>query len=562
MDELNKTKEKTEYMNSTVIEENNHLTKENESLKKKLAALMQENERLLSESEIDPLSKLYRRAAAVRKIEEILSENNTSSCALLVLDIDNFKDINDTKGHSYGDKIIAKAAGCIKSVIDSQSIPGRFGGDEFFVFMTNISQQEALETADDIIFEFKKLFEPGSQQGEFSFSCGVSYCTANMNFNRLFDMADKALYSAKRSGKGHAELYNHNNMKSIKTRAISYFDVNDININPHHEFVLNTVALALKSKTTDDAIYTIIKHMLLHFNINSMLVLNVDMNMDMIEVVYEVFQKKRTDERQRNKIGYYYHNDLTAFCDMLEDRKITYLSDEQISIFSKKFSKELRAHDGCKRYLFLNKISREKYGICSYDFDDFDRVLNKDEENALNEITSIIFSYSHKLHYETEREREMKEHLNFDKITHAYTKDNFFVQSGYIRKLALESGIHCYLLNIKTKNIREFNIKYSSTEGDNALKEFVKRFKDSPHNKTGIISHDSSTFYILVRTEDDMQSVKKTAMDISKDFILDFKRLYPDFTFEISIGIAEVLENEKLFDKMDIAYYDRTPVKI
>ena len=55
-------------------------------------------------------------------------------CAFIVLDIDNFKNINDTFGHLYGDAVIAMVAGSIKSTLDSEDIIGRFGGDEFLVY--------------------------------------------------------------------------------------------------------------------------------------------------------------------------------------------------------------------------------------------------------------------------------------------------------------------------------------------------------------------------------------------------------------------------------------------
>ena len=66
-------------------------------------------------------------------------------CAFIVLDIDNFKNINDTFGHLYGDAVIAMVAGSIKSTLDREDIIGRFGGDEFLVYIDNTKPEKLRE---------------------------------------------------------------------------------------------------------------------------------------------------------------------------------------------------------------------------------------------------------------------------------------------------------------------------------------------------------------------------------------------------------------------------------
>ena len=89
-------------------------------------------EQLKLKAYIDPLSKVLNRETAIEKIRERLkTQTMNEECAFIVLDIDNFKNINDTFGHLYGDAVIAMVAGSIKSTLDSEDIIGRFGGMNF-----------------------------------------------------------------------------------------------------------------------------------------------------------------------------------------------------------------------------------------------------------------------------------------------------------------------------------------------------------------------------------------------------------------------------------------------
>ena len=85
---------------------------------------------------------MLNRETAIEKIRERLkTQKMNEECAFIVLDIDNFKNINDTFGHLYGDAVIAMVAGSIKSTLDSKDIIGRFGGDEFLVYIDNTSRK-------------------------------------------------------------------------------------------------------------------------------------------------------------------------------------------------------------------------------------------------------------------------------------------------------------------------------------------------------------------------------------------------------------------------------------
>ena len=119
-----------------------------------------------------------------------------------MLDIDDFKNVNDSKGHAFGDTVLCNAVGYLESSFRSSDLIGRIGGDEFAVFMRDIgSGENALEKARQIC----SLYDERSSSEDFKISCsiGVAFCEAGRGetFAELYLKADTALYKAKDKGK-------------------------------------------------------------------------------------------------------------------------------------------------------------------------------------------------------------------------------------------------------------------------------------------------------------------------------------------------------------------------
>ena len=86
---------------------------------------------LLRQSRIDPLTGLLNRAACLQEINRMLKDQAGALSALLMIDVDNFKAVNDNYGHMYGDKVLAGIAYKLKSIFEDNAVLGRLGGDEF-----------------------------------------------------------------------------------------------------------------------------------------------------------------------------------------------------------------------------------------------------------------------------------------------------------------------------------------------------------------------------------------------------------------------------------------------
>lgn len=145
-------------------------------------------EMLNYKADMDGLTNLYRKEVAFDKMQEYMDEAPSGEFYFTILDLDDFKEINDKYGHQYGDTVLKKMASNLIRVFGENSIIGRFGGDEFILLSKALTSFEVLNG-----LEALKL---GSQ-----FCAGVVRCKAGENIRNCFDRADRAMYQMKNKEK-------------------------------------------------------------------------------------------------------------------------------------------------------------------------------------------------------------------------------------------------------------------------------------------------------------------------------------------------------------------------
>lgn len=158
----------------------------------------------------DALTKLFNRAAAQMRVEQHLSDcGQDDLSAMMVLDVDDFKRINDSKGHMFGDATLVELSERISALYRSEDTVARIGGDEFLVFMPNIRKEEvARQRAVSMLSALQELLVDNLYDVTVSCSIGVSFSHGNgAGFQTLFNQADRALYRAKASGKNQYMCY-------------------------------------------------------------------------------------------------------------------------------------------------------------------------------------------------------------------------------------------------------------------------------------------------------------------------------------------------------------------
>ena len=152
------------------------------------------------QKDIDDLTGLKNKASLTRDINAFIEKDISFKQAIfIVLDIDGFKEFNDTYGHDVGDEILTKLGGFLKSKFSNDEIVGRFGGDEFIVFIKNNADPKyAAKIAQDLTGTVGDAIELPNKNERLSISMGIAiYRGVEKNYSEIFKKADIALYKTK-----------------------------------------------------------------------------------------------------------------------------------------------------------------------------------------------------------------------------------------------------------------------------------------------------------------------------------------------------------------------------
>ena len=161
----------------------------------------------------DTLTKLYNRRYFMNTSLSVLdlAKRNKTDLSIIMLDIDDFKNVNDTYGHETGDKVLKILSKVLQKLSRKSDIVSRWGGEEFVILLPETDVDGALVISEKIRKEVENLTISSEAKGEFSFtvSLGVSCINANedSNIEASINRADKALYKAKESGKNRVQVY-------------------------------------------------------------------------------------------------------------------------------------------------------------------------------------------------------------------------------------------------------------------------------------------------------------------------------------------------------------------
>lgn len=198
-----KSSDTLKALNEELIKANETILKKNEELQK---AMLQ----LEKYATTDPLTGLYNRRYILNKIndEVIRCKRNQKPFSIICCDIDYFKSINDAYGHDAGDLFLCEISKIIKSIVREQDIVGRWGGEEFLIFLPETNLDGACIVAEKIrkAVNFTQL-NLGSFSIGTTLTLGVVEYDINLDINANIKNADIALYHGKANGKNKVVLY-------------------------------------------------------------------------------------------------------------------------------------------------------------------------------------------------------------------------------------------------------------------------------------------------------------------------------------------------------------------
>ena len=397
---------------------------------------------LRQRAERDALTGIYNREEMERQICRHMEAKPEGISALFIIDADNFKLVNDTQGHLFGDAVLSELAAGMKKLTRQTDVVGRIGGDEFMIYLKDIPSDEIAKIKVEKLIEmFQSLFQEGKQQIEITCSVGIAlYPEHGADFQTLYRNADLALYQAKSNGKNQFVIYDPERAVSINQTGYSSLgaaidsDVRDTIVAPS-DLVNYVFQILYDTADIDHAIHLILEIVGKRFDVSRAYILETSDDEKYISNTYEWCNEGVRPEKENlqniplDQTGGYleqFEGNSILYC-----RDIHQLSPEQAAI--------LEAQGVCS-ILHCAIIENGKfYGVVGFDECTGIRLWTKEEISVLSLVSQLITTFLLKLRA-AERDQQMTLRLNT--ILDA--------QSAYI--YAIEHGTYELLyLNDKTK---------------------------------------------------------------------------------------------------------------
>lgn len=168
----------------------------------RMLAVVSEAKKLKQKSEIDQMTGLLNKTTSEQMIENICKKDDNRTNVLMIIDIDNFKSVNDLLGHQTGDHVICVIANLLSGMFRTNDIVGRIGGDEFIALMVDVPDMDIVHKKLDQMMQIMRDKTNLTIPDNVSLSIGVaSDCGEMMSYKQLFERADSALLRAKENGK-------------------------------------------------------------------------------------------------------------------------------------------------------------------------------------------------------------------------------------------------------------------------------------------------------------------------------------------------------------------------
>lgn len=251
---------------------------------------------LRKNAERDVLTGLYNRKTVTNLIDKALANQPSDTMqALLMIDIDNFKEINDAYGHLYGDAVLSDIAYKLKKSISPQDIVGRLGGDEFIALLRDYqTKDELLEKTRQIATTLEMIYSSGNRECNISGSIGIVFTPEHgEDFNTLYEKADIALYNAKIRGRNRYSIYTAAMGKSLQSMERPVTAIKETRIGKNFiehisEYVFRILYLSEDLKVGISSILELISR---HFEAQRCYIFRYDAEKNVYSMIFEWLDK-------------------------------------------------------------------------------------------------------------------------------------------------------------------------------------------------------------------------------------------------------------------------------
>ncbi len=260
-------------------DENKHITKIIGKLEN-ISDIKNAEKQLVDKAERDSLTKVYNKSTTKKLIKNYLrTDTRETYDALIIIDVDDFKAVNDTLGHMFGDSILVDLSQEMQDLFRSNDVVGRIGGDEFIVFLRGMKNKVHIESKANDICKIFDLLYAGDDGAKITGSLGISLFPEDGDtFDELYRKADLALYASKRAGKSCYTFYNAEYEEKQETSLLPRVEhykrnMNFLYSNSDFDISILETAFSFSDSNDENEVYDLLCKIGKHFNLSRVSVL-------------------------------------------------------------------------------------------------------------------------------------------------------------------------------------------------------------------------------------------------------------------------------------------------
>ncbi len=516
----------------------------------------QKEAELKKKSEQDSLTGLYNHMTAKTLIgERLLQLEPGKEAYLIICDIDDFKSLNDTNGHMFGDAVLCSFADEMTFLFPN-AIKGRIGGDEFLMFEEKMDREALQEQLARLNQSMSDRYDDSRMGVNISCSLGVTTINSNtMDFETLFHWADSALYQVKSEGKGSYCIVDAG--QGVEGPQTSYLESErnkdvcvhrETLIRNDDELVLFCVELLENVPSLTIALKMICERTCSFFHLDDMVCVEHDGESDNKEILYQWSRKEKGEYARRM-----YEPGVYDW-----DRLILKADEQGASIYREEQSKCINFEEAKSVMLVFSREMKDYRGSIVFADRRSDRDWSREKE-ALIRIANQIFIRLRMLKYDSLEQEKMDRRLNYDALTGLPVYNRFVQLAEEYMEANSKKNLYCVYSDFS--NFQYMNEVYGYEMGDRVLHDFAQALQeDCPH---GIVfCRVTSDHFLGFLTG---ESVKEAAADywaFVDKFSLDIHNQYEKCNLILSTGIYEVKEEDvKVAAMMDNANEARKKCK-
>lgn len=506
---------------------------EQKEMEEQLLVLKEQEKVLQEEARRDPLTKLLDKEETKNMVNRLIKVHPEDNYVLFLIDVDNFKLINDTFGHTYGDTVILDVATKIRKQFRDSDVVGRIGGDEFLVFMNNADLNQATEKAQNLCNIMEKEYTGGDVARKISVSIGLAaYGRDGMDYRSLMEKADHAMYRVKQSGKNSYEIARRSDVGPMRSDTKVVERRGEIN-RSDSEFLSFAISLMMHARNIDGSLNMLLKHIGDRFKLDLVAIFeNSINNQDMVMTNYYSERFSYYDRTtfplaaELESIGV---NEFVLLKDM--NAKKTPVLAQVLGGVSTDFS-ETKCAVAISRFEYVGGRTGEIVFISlneSEDMDDSTRTL-------LQELTRTIAIFVSLRYRMDENKAEMRNFQRMDQVTGMYTLDAF---KSKVKSVMAEpqKDVTYFIEYIDINNFGYVNDNYGYKVGDNALKTFAADTMEQDYFVAG--SRLYSDFFVMLLQAENRETLVHKVHTQHQRFANIQNHQYPSSSMSISAGIYE-----------------------